>query len=131
MTRKAPAKVDDVRTFGVSAIRFWLIDGSVSPISKNGRISGEGGVGQRDTEINTVKQNSRRAGVEESGIDVGKQKNKGKEAKREIKWASGLRNVWGTRKKDSCNEVAKEMDRAVGKMGSELAVRKQVAELNG
>ena len=96
----------------------------MSQISKNGRTSGEGGGGQRDTEINTVKQNSGRAGVEESGMDVVKQKSKGKEAKRVIKWAFGVRNVWGTRKKDSCNEVAKEMDRAVGKMGSEFAVRK-------
>ena len=70
-------------------------------------------------------------GVEESGMNVGKQKSKGKEAKRVIKWAFGVRNVWGTRKKDLCNEVAKEMDRAVGKMGSEFAVRKQAAELNG
>ena len=64
-------------------------------------------------------------------MNVGKQKSKGKEAKRIIKWAFGVRNVWGTRKKDLCNEVAKEMDRAVGKMGFEFAVRKQAAELNG
>ena len=42
-----------------------------------------------------------------------------------------MRKVWGTGKKDSCNEVAKEIIRAVGKMGSEFSLRKQVAELNG
>ena len=89
-------------------------------------------MGQRDTEINVGKQISGRAGVEESGIDVVKLKSKGKEAKRVIKWASGLRNVCGApgRIKKSCNKVAKKMDRAVGKIGSEFSVRKQVAELN-
>ena len=90
-----------------------------------------GRVGVEGSGINVGKQNSRSVGVEESWINVGKQKSKGKEVKRGIKWASGVRKVWGTRKKDSCNEVAKEIIRAVGKMGSEFSVRKQVAELNG
>ena len=109
---------------------------------KSGRTSGEesgiivgkknsGRVGVEESEIDAGKQNSRSVGVEESWINAGKQKSKGKEVKRGIKWASGVRKVWGTRKKDSCNEVAKEIIRAVGKMGSEFSVRKQVAELNG
>ena len=90
-----------------------------------------GRVGVEGSGINVGKQNSRSVGVEESWINAGKQKSKGKEVKRGIKWASGVRKVWGTRKKDSCNEVAKEVIRAVGKMGSEFSVRKQVVELDG
>ena len=63
--------------------------------------------------------------------EVGKQKSTGKGTKRVVKWASGVRKVWGTRKKESCDEVAKEMVRVVGKMGSGFSVRKQVAELGG
>ena len=39
--------------------------------------------------------------------------------------------MWGTRKSESGNEVAREMVRAVGKMASGFSITKRVAQLNG
>ena len=47
------------------------------------------------------------------------------------RWVTDVRKVWGTRKKESGNEVAKEMVREVGKMASGFAITKQVAQLSG
>ena len=35
--------------------------------------------------------------------------------KKLTKWAPGVRKVWGTRKKESMNEIAKEVGKTVGK----------------
>ena len=51
--------------------------------------------------------------------------------KRSSRWAAGVRKVWGTRKSESGNEVAREMIRAVGRMSSGFSVMKRVAQLNG
>ena len=40
------------------------------------------------------------------------------------RWVTDVRKVWGTRKKESGNEVAKEMVREVGKMASGFAITK-------
>ena len=100
---------------------------------KGGRA--EGNERQKERGIDAGKQMSGGTGGKGSGRqkegEVGKQKSTGKGTKRVVKWASGVRKVWGTRKKESCDEVAKEMVRVVGKMGSGFSVRKQVAELGG
>ena len=49
-----------------------------------------------------------------------------KKPKRTVKWVSGVRKVWGTRK-ESCDNVAKEVIRAVGKMASRFSGRKWVS----
>ena len=50
--------------------------------------------------------------------------------KSSTKWVNGVRKVWGTRKRESGNEVAKEIIRTVGKMASGFSITKRVAELN-
>ena len=60
-----------------------------------------------------------------------RQNSRWKEPKKAVKWAPGVRKVWGTQKKVSCNEVAKEMVRAVGKLTSGFSVVKRVGQLNG
>ena len=54
-----------------------------------------------------------------------------KEVKRSTKGVPGVRKVWGTRKKVSCNDVAREMIRVVGKVESQFSVVKHVDELKG
>ena len=54
-----------------------------------------------------------------------------KEPRKAAKVASGVRKVWGTRKKVSCSEIAKEMVRAVGKVSSSFSVMKRMDQLNG
>ena len=46
--------------------------------------------------------------------------------KKSTKCVAGVRKVWGTRKKESCDEIAKEIVRAVGKMVSRFSVVKRV-----
>ena len=43
-----------------------------------------------------------------------------------MKEVLGVRKVWGTRKKESCNDVAKEMVRVVGSVGFEFSIVKQL-----
>ena len=50
--------------------------------------------------------------------------------KRSMKGIPGVRKVWGTRKKVSCNDVAKEMVRVVGRVGSQFSVVKQLDKSN-
>ena len=38
--------------------------------------------------------------------------------------------MWGTRKRESCNEIAKEMVRVVGKMSSRFFISKHVGQWN-
>ena len=75
-----------------------------------------------------------------SGVEVSKSKGqKGtcktmggwKEVKRSSKGVQGVRKVWGTRKKVSCNDVAKEMVKTVGRVGSQFSIMKQVDKLKG
>ena len=44
------------------------------------------------------------------------------------KYVSGVRKVWGTRKREFCNEIAKEMVRVVGKMSSRFFISKHVGQ---
>ena len=52
------------------------------------------------------------------------------ELKRATKWVAGARKVWGTRKKESCDEIAKEMVRVGGKVEPGFSVQKQVGQVN-
>ena len=64
--------------------------------------------------------------------DVGnKRKYAWKEPKQTVKWVSGVRKLRGTRKTESCDNVAKEVIKAVGKMASRFSVGKQMGQLNG
>ena len=54
-----------------------------------------------------------------------------KELKRATKWVAGARKVWGTRKKESCDEIAKKMVRVGGKVESGFSVQKRVGQVNG
>ena len=56
--------------------------------------------------------------------------NRWKEGKRSMKGIPGVRKVWGTQKKESCNDVAKEMVRVVGRVGSQFSVVKQLDKSN-
>ena len=47
------------------------------------------------------------------------------------KWVAGVRKIWGTRKKESCDDIAKGLVRAVGKMSSGFSVGKRVGQVNG
>ena len=46
------------------------------------------------------------------------------------KWVAGVRKIWGTRKKESCDDIAKGLVRAVGKMSSGFSVGKRVGQVN-
>ena len=39
--------------------------------------------------------------------------------------------MWGTQKKVSCNDVAKEMVKTVGRVGSQFSIVKQLDKLKG
>ena len=54
-----------------------------------------------------------------------------KEPSKAAKAASGEWKVWGTEKKVSCSEIAREMVRAVGKISSSFSVMKRIDQLNG
>ena len=47
------------------------------------------------------------------------------------KWAPGVRKVWGTCKKESVNEIAKEVGKTVGKFSSNFLVARHVDQQNG
>ena len=51
--------------------------------------------------------------------------------KKLTKWAPGVRKVWGTRKKESMNEIAKEVGKTVGKLSSNFLVGRHVGQQNG
>ena len=54
-----------------------------------------------------------------------------KEVKRSSKRVQGIKKVWGTRKKVSCNDVAKVMVKTVGRVGSQFSIVKQLDKLKG
>ena len=47
------------------------------------------------------------------------------------KWVTGVRKIWGIRKKESCDDVAKGLVRAVGKLPFGFSVGKRVSQVNG
>ena len=75
------------------------------------------------------------SGVEEKVRQNGKgesnAKSSRKEPKKLTKWASGVRKVWGTRKKESVNEIAKEVGKTVGNLSSDFLVGRHVDQQNG
>ena len=68
---------------------------------------------------------------EKKAPSVGRQRCDMKEPKRATKWVAGARKVWGTRKKESCDEIAKEMVRVGGKVEPGFSVQKRVGQVNG
>ena len=54
-----------------------------------------------------------------------------KEVKQSSKGVQGIRKVWGTRRKVSCNDVAKVMVKTVGRVGSQFSIVKQLDKLKG
>ena len=75
-----------------------------------------------------------------NGVEVSKSKGqKGtcktmggwKAVKRSSKGVQGIRKVWGTRKKVSCNDVAKKMVKTVGRVESQFSIVKQLDKLKG
>ena len=56
---------------------------------------------------------------EESGeikaLNVGRQGCDVKRLRRMVKWVAGTRKVWGTHKKKSCNEIAREVVKVGGR----------------
>ena len=74
------------------------------------------------------------SGVEEKVRQNGKgessAKSSRKEPKKLTKWTPGVRNVWGTRKKESVNEIAKEVGKTVGKLSSNFLVGRHVDQQN-
>ena len=103
------------------------------------RVGGDKVVGSmapvEDEEKTNCQQKATTGGegsVRQKCIKVDNQKNSAwKEPKRIGKWVSGVRKVWGTQKKESCDEVAKEIIRTVGKMASRFSVGKQMGQLKG
>ena len=67
------------------------------------------------------------------GRETGKncQISRQKEPSKAAKAASGVWKVWGTEKKVSCSEIAREMVRAVGKISSSFSVMKRIDQLTG
>ena len=59
------------------------------------------------------------------------QSSKSAQPKRLTKCVTGVRKIWGTRKKESCDDIAKGMVGAVGKLPSGFSVGKRVGQVNG
>ena len=80
------------------------------------------------TEVDSWRWGKREAKGCQCGI---LERNARNEPKRIVKCVLGVRKVWGTRKKQSCDEVAKEIIRVVVRMASRFSIGKQVGQSNG
>ena len=104
-----------------------MIDGGVVTCNKVDEmvVSGEGekpvGCQQSSGVEEKVRQNDKRESRAESSR---------KEPKKLSKWAPGVRKVWGTRKKESMNEIAKEVSETVGNLSSNFMVGRHVDQQN-
>ena len=84
-----------------------------------------------DGENQTRCQQSQSAGNQRSEQQLNKEGHKQKrKGAGMFKWFAGVRKIWGTRK-ESCDDIAKGLVRAVGKMSSGFSVRKRVGQVNG
>ena len=68
---------------------------------------------------------------EKKAPNVGRQGCKVKNLRRVVKWVTGERKVWGTHKKESCNEIARKVVKVGGKVESHFSVQKRVGQVNG
>ena len=85
-----------------------------------------------DGENQTRCQQSQSAGNQRSEQQLNKEGHKQKRKGAGMsKWVAGVRKIWGTRKKESCDDIAKGLVRAVGKMSSGFSVGKRVGQVNG
>ena len=85
-----------------------------------------------DSENQTRCQQSQSAGNQRSEKQLSKEGHKQKRKGTGMsKWVAGVRKIWGTRKKESCDDVAKGLVRAVGKLSSGFSVGKRVGQVNG
>ena len=84
-----------------------------------------------DGENQTRCQQSQSAGNQRSEKQLNKE---GQSQKRKSagmsKWVAGVRKIWRTRKAESCDDIAKGLVRAVGKMSSGFSVGKRVGQVN-
>ena len=62
-------------------------------------------------------------GGEKKAPNVGRQGCEVKKLRRVVKWVAGARKVWGTHKKKSCNEIAREMVKVGREMESSHSVQ--------
>ena len=69
-------------------------------------------------------------GGEKKAPNVGRQGCEVKKLRMVVKWVAGARKVWGTHKKESCNEIAREVVK-VGEGESGFSVQKRVGQVNG
>ena len=105
-----------------------MTDGGVVTCNKVDEmvVSGEGekpaGCQQSSGVEEKVRQNDTRESRAESSR---------KEPKKLSKWAPGVRKVWGTCKKESMNEIAKEVTKTVGNLSSNFMVGRHVDQQNG
>ena len=67
---------------------------------------------------------------EKKALNVGRRGCEMKKLRRVVKWMAGARKVWGTHKKESCNEIAREVVKVGGKVESGFSVQKRVGQVN-
>ena len=97
-----------------------------------GELVTEDKVRKTDGENQTRCQQSQSAGNQRSEQQLNKEGHKQKRKGAGMsKWVAGVRKIWGTRKKESCDDIAKGLVRAVGKMSSGFSVGKRVGQVNG
>ena len=85
-----------------------------------------------DGENQTRCQQSQSAGNQRSEQQLNKEGHKQKRKGAGMsKWVAGVRKIWGTRKKESCDDIEKGLVMAVGKMSSGFSVGKRVGQVNG
>ena len=86
------------------------------------------GSGEREKQATCLQRSAQESSERQNDCGGNKPKNVGRE--KSAKCVSGVRKVWGTRKRESCNEIAKEMIRVVGKMSSRFFISKHVGQWN-
>ena len=84
--------------------------------------------GEREKQATCLQRFGRESSERQNDCGGNKPKSVGRE--KSAKCVSGVRKVWGTRKRESCNEIAKEMVRVVGKMSSRFFISKHVGQWN-
>ena len=87
--------------------------------------------GENQTRCQQKPQTDNQRSEKQMSRGGSKQGNKGVEPKKLTKWVTGVRKIWGTRKRESCDDIAKEMVGTVGKLSSRFSVAKRVGQVNG
>ena len=105
-----------------------MTDGGVVTYNKVDEmvVSGEGEKPVRCQQSSGVEEKVRQNDKRESRAESSR-----KEPKKLSKWAPGVRKVWGTCKKESMNDIAKEVSKTVGNLSSNFMVGRHVDQQNG